>query len=124
MSALKTTIDALAQSFAQSIIVAIRSASLDDILRLPGDAGGGVRPSAASTVDVATRVTRTAAGQKTGRADRIVEYIRAHPGSSGPAARKALGFPSAQWATYVARAIKAGRLRRVGERRKARYWAV
>jgi hypothetical protein len=53
-----------------------------------------------------------------------VSYIKSHPGTLGQNARKALGFPRSQWHTYISRAIKSGKLRREGDRRGTKYWAV
>ena len=54
----------------------------------------------------------------------IVRYFAEHPGSTGAQAREALGFAAGQWATYVARTLHAGQLRREGAGREARYWAA
>jgi hypothetical protein len=130
MPNLSQQLEALATSFATEVLRAIRSASLTDIMaetaaaqpspvkRGPGRPKGPPRP-------VKNRRQQQLKKVKTASVvSLIVDYVRAHPGTSGEAARKALGVPATRWNRAVPQALAEKKIRRVGKKRGTKYWTV
>ncbi len=141
---LRTTVNALADAFADAVIEAIQATSLADILdvQLPE---APARPAPRHPRAAARRTNATPASQTVppsgtpaspepthhgppqGTAedvDKIIKYFRSHPGVTGEDARKALGLVKNRWNTCVSRAAKRGQVRKEGEKRRTRYWAT
>ena len=133
-NALVAEIEALSRTFAMSIVDAMKRASLADILGASGSPGaaapakrGPGRPNGVTTNEVPTkrRPGRPSKNEnQTPRLDLVVAYVKSHPGSKPEAIRTALDIPQQQWGTYAARALKTGKLRKEGEKRATKYWAV
>jgi hypothetical protein len=132
-NALQKQIEAAAAEFARGVIQAIRRASLDDLQAEAGATPTKRAPERSPKTPEMWRGLPLHRGpgrppkdsDLTGsRINLIVSYVKSHPGTSGQDARKALGFPKPQWSTYVARAVKAGKLTKKGDRRAMKYWAV
>jgi hypothetical protein len=128
-NALEAELEAITKTFVTAVVAAMRRASLTDILGVsegqPAKRGRGRppgsknKPGTPSPTPEASAITITAP-----RPGLIVAYVKSHPGTSGEEARAALGIPKPQWGTYVARALKGGQLRREGQKRATKYWAV
>jgi hypothetical protein len=149
-NALRATIHQLTQTFATSIVAALRASNLADILslseearpapRAPGDRARARGPSAKKP----GRAKRTSAkrGAETGGGeavkasdgphigngssprDVILAHFRTHPGDTGEAARKKIGMARGQWSYTIGALMETGALRREGEKRATKYWAV
>jgi hypothetical protein len=124
-STLHESISALAAQFASLVVAAIRASSVEDIVGL---AGASIPPKATHAAPTTGRPR--AVGQRPSREglaspmSLIVKYVRSHPGTTGEAARKALGFGKEKWSYYVRKAIAGKGLRKGGQRRATRYWAT
>ncbi len=74
------------------------------------------------------RSTASAAGRPSGdveaAAARILDHIQQRPGVLGEDARDALGLARGDWLAGVAKLALAGKLRKDGDRRAARYFVV
>jgi hypothetical protein len=132
---LKSAIDQLAAKFAQEIVAALRTGSLDQIVELAGDGrrevgapsphstGTAGRTAAPPTAASPTRVrsnARSRAGKPSASnlAARIAEHVEANPGLTGEVVRAALGVDRPRWS----KAVATGKVRREGEKRAAKYW--
>jgi hypothetical protein len=151
-NALRTQIHQFAAQFAAAVLTAVRGASLEDILaettagapsrsaasgnaptkgkRGRGRPKGSKNKSSAAKHAVASakaaprKVGRPAKTNTAGIVESIVAYVRQHPATSGEAARKSLGIDRNKWSPSVAKAIESKKLRKQGERRSTKYWAV
>ncbi len=114
-NALRDELSALAATFAAGVVAAIRAANVDD-------------SSAVSRIveraNLHAHVTRVAQETVAERMALIVKYMKSHPGTTGEAARKALGLPKHTWSTMAAKAVAQGKLRKEGNRRSTKYWAA
>ena len=115
-NALVDELETITKTFVTAIVAAMRRASLKDILSAGKEAPA--RPTRAP------RLPRHTPEGNAARSKVLVNYIKSHPGTLGQDARRALGFPRSQWHTYISRAIKSGKLRKEGDRRGTKYWAV
>jgi len=129
-NALVDELESITTKFVHAIVSAMRKASLADILgaeeQAPARRGPG-RPKGSVLKLAGPQSPAAAAGAGSSAAPRpelILAYMKSHPGTSGEAARAALGIPRGQWGTYVARALKGGKLRKEGQKRATRYWAT
>jgi hypothetical protein len=147
-SSLREHINHLASSFANSVLQAIRSASIDDLL---AESSGGIRrpggraaPRAArasvSVVEVervapavapaaprgrrrAGRLARRNAGDIQNVIDRIVGLLRAAPkGLRAEEIRTRLGMQSKELPRPLKEAVDAGRLGKSGQKRATTYF--
>jgi hypothetical protein len=135
-NALRTQLDTLAATLTDAILTAVQSSgSLADILLDTPDApkrGPGrprkTAPAISNHVPPPKAVAGTTGGQTAvdgaSTIDLIIKYLRSHPGSSGEATRKTLGITKPRWSKAAARAVASGKLRKEGERRSTKYWAV
>jgi hypothetical protein len=132
-NALRTELEALASTFATAIVETIRSSSLAEILdvNVPQETPAPRSPRG-STTKGTERSTSPRPGRPLGSTSHdtgatvelLVKYLRSHPGSPGEEARKSLGLLKHTWNARVSRAIKEGKVRKEGELRSTRYWAV
>jgi hypothetical protein len=147
-NALRTQIHQFAAQFAAAVLTAVRGASLEDILAettagapsrsaapTKGKRGRGrpkgsknrspaAKHAVASAKAAPRKVGRPAKTNTAGIVESIVAYVRQHPATSGEAARKSLGIDRNKWSPSVAKAIESKKLRKQGERRSTKYWAV
>jgi hypothetical protein len=134
-NALRTQLDAFATTLTDAILTAVRAGSLADIVMdAPGTPrrGPGRPRNATSVIANHAPASKPVAGTTDGQTavdaastiDLIVKYLRSHPGTSGELTRKALGIARPRWSKAAARAVAAGKLRKEGERRSTKYWAV
>jgi hypothetical protein len=139
-SSLRGKLDELASSFANDVLHAIRSASIEDLLA--ETTGGGHRvasrgaarkvssPSAPSTPAPAAgrrrrggRLARRSAGDIAGVVDRIVGLLEASPkGLRAEQIRQKLGFQSKELPRPLKEAVDAGRLGKSGQKRATTYF--
>jgi hypothetical protein len=139
-SSLRSKLDELASSFANDVLHAIRSASIEDLLA--ESTGGGHRVASRG---VARRVTsapatgaaapaagrrrrggrlgRRSAGDIAGVVDRIVGLVKASPkGLRAEQIRQKLGFQSKELPRPLKEAVDAGRLGKSGQKRATTYF--
>jgi hypothetical protein len=132
---LQQTLNGLAATFVASIIESIRASSLEDVGRDAPVAAAAPASRAPRPPRATERLKpRTGPAAPSGRrsgprntakdAATIVAYLRSHPGSSGEAARHALGLEKNRWNTCVYRALRDGQIKKRGDRRSTKYWAV
>jgi hypothetical protein len=114
-NALRDGLNALAATFAAGVVAALRAANVEDVSAVSGILQAANLPA---------HVTRVAHETVAERMALIVKYMKSHPGTTGEAARKALGLPKHTWSNMAAKAVAQGRLRKEGDRRATRYWAV
>ncbi|HEY3818693.1 MAG TPA: hypothetical protein VGL81_16090 [Polyangiaceae bacterium] len=140
-STLRNRLDELASSFANDVLHAIGSASIDDLLS--ESAGGGRRGAArrepparsvgrggAPGLSAAPagrrrggRLARRSAGDIAGVVDRIVDLLRASPkGLRAEQIRQKLGFQSKELPRPLKEAVDAGRLGKSGQKRATTYF--
>jgi hypothetical protein len=135
MSTLKSTIEALANEFAMSIIGALRAASIDDISHVTGHgtrqgrpARGGVEANGA--LPLGKRGGRN--GKRLGRRsledigrmiDSIVELLGKHPGGMrAEQLRDALHCQAKELPRPLADGLTSGRLKKTGQKRATTYF--
>ncbi len=128
MSNLRSTIQTLAARFAESVIEALRSASLDEITGVTGGGGRG-RPRAA-TESAPTRGRRAGGGRLARRSaddiqtmvQSIVDLVAKHPdGLRAEQIRAALGVDAKELPRPLAEAVSAGVLTKTGQKRATTY---
>lgn len=138
MTSLKTTIEQLAKSFADGVLTAIRTASLEDILAESGR--GGSRAAAAALVSrgAAGRAAPPAPAKrgKGGRLARrspeqlaeVVSSIvaaleKAKSGLRSEELQKVLGLSKKEITGPINEALAGKKIRKTGERRSTTYFA-
>ncbi len=136
-SSLRRNLDELASSFANDVLRAIRSASIEELLA--ESMGGGRRAAARSVAAVSSpaaprasaaggrrragRLARRSAGDITGVVDRIVGLLRASPkGLRAEQIRQKLGFQSKELPRPLKEAVDTGRLGKSGQKRATTYF--
>jgi hypothetical protein len=142
-SSLRSQLDELASSFANDVLHAIRSASIEDLLA--EQTGGGRRvasrraaavrsvPSAPAPRAAAApaaggrrragRLARRSAGDIAGVVESIVGLLRASPkGLRAEQIRQKLGFQSKELPRPLKEAVDAGRLGKSGQKRATTYF--
>jgi len=142
-SSLRSKLDELASSFANDVLHAIRSASIEDLLA--ESTGGGERrvasrkgtsmrsaPSAVAPRAAAVpssrrrrggRLARRSAGDIAGVIDRIVGLLKASPkGLRAEQIRQKLGFQAKELPRPLGEAVGAGRLGKSGQKRATTYF--
>jgi hypothetical protein len=138
MSTLKTSIESLANEFVTGILVAIRGASLEEVLgtagstrRGPGRPRGSV--SSRSTARAAAPARRPRTGKRirrstkdiAGVAERIVAFVTKHAkGVRSEQIRKELGIAKNAWMKPLEMALSSKKLRKTGEKRSTTYFAA
>lgn len=130
MANLRTTIESLASQFAVSLMEALRTASIDELVELTGSrrrAGGEVIAAAAP------RAARKTKGGRLGRRspdeigamiDSIVALVGKSPeGLRAEQIREALACEAKELPRPLADAVTAGRLTKTGQKRATTYFA-
>ena len=131
MSNLRQTIEAQAVQFANAIVQALRSASLDELVSITS--GGGRAPSprapATKTTVAAPKVTKKAG--RLGRRsptdiartlDNIVAVLTAHPeGLRAEQIKAALNLDTREVPRPIAEGLKSGVLKKSGQKRATVY---
>jgi hypothetical protein len=129
MSDLRSSIHALAQSFASGVLQAIRSSSLEEILgtnsapkrgpgRPPSKRGPG-RPRGSSSKRLARRSTK----DLTAVANSIVALVKKHPkGLRGEQIRAELRIAKNEWMRPLGLALDSKKLTKKGEKRATTYF--
>jgi hypothetical protein len=142
MTNLRNTIEALASQFAASILGALRSASIDELVDVAGTGGaprrGPGRPRAADRdgADVAAtsaprrrpgrggRLGRRSAGDITRMIESIVSVLsKAASGLRAEQIREALGVEAKELPRPLAEAIAGGLITKTGQKRATTYFA-
>jgi hypothetical protein len=130
MPNLNSSIQSLAESFAASVIQAIRTASLADVLaetsgpkRGPGrppSKPGPLRPAHFSS----KRLARRSADDIAAMADTIVALVKKHPkGLRAEQIRAELGIDKREWMRPLDAALESKKLAKKGEKRATTYFA-
>ena len=151
MSNLRSTIETLASQFASSVLEALRSASIDELVNVAGSsssssAGGGAvrrgpgRPRAAAAAaaaaveaDGGAPRSRRGRGGRLGRRSagdisRMIELIvgalqKAGEGLRAEQIRETLGVEAKELPRPLAEAISSGRITKSGQKRATTYYA-
>jgi hypothetical protein len=130
ISTLHATIQNLASQFAQGVLDAIRSASLDDILTETG--GGGrrarasvaVSPSAAAVRRRGDRLPRRSASDIAETVDAIVALLASKPqGLRAEKIRAELGLEAKELPRPISEALRSHRITKKGQKRATTYFA-
>ena len=139
MSNLRSTIEALASQFASSVLEALRSASIDELVDVAGTAGGARRgagrPRAAAAAPEAEsaprrrgrggRLGRRSAGDITRMIDSIVGALqKSGEGLRAEQIREMLGVEAKELPRPLAEAISTGRITKTGQKRATTYFAA
>ena len=130
MTDLNSSIQSLAESFATSVIQAIRASSLADILqetsgakRGPGHPvsnGGPTRPARSSSKRLARRSEKDIAAV----ADTIVAFVKKRKdGRRAEQIRAELGIDKREWMRPLEAALESKKLAKKGEKRATTYFA-
>jgi hypothetical protein len=130
MNDLKKTIEDLASDFAMSIIGALRSASLGELIALAGPRARVARVGRPAVAEAGTR--RRGRGGRLGRRsasdigrmiDDIVSLLQQHPGGlRAEQIRKALGVEAKELPRPLTEGVNSGRLRKEGQKRATTYF--
>jgi hypothetical protein len=138
---LHAKIDAIAKTFAASIIAAIRAGTLNDLLaQSQAGTGGreGLRPSTKATAAKHTRTAspkRTAARTVPGRLprrsaadvarvlDQVVALVKKRPGLRAEAIRVQLGLDVREVPRVLTEGLETKRLTKKGQKRATEYFA-
>jgi len=147
MSNLRSTIEALASQFASSVLGALRSASIDELVNVAGAGGGGGavrrgpgRPrAAAAATAVAVEAESASPRGRRGRGGRLgrrsaddisamIESIvgalqKAGSGQRAEQIRETLGVEAKELPRPLAEAISTGRITKTGQKRATTYFA-
>lgn len=127
MSNLRNTLEALAARFAESVIDALRSASLEEITGVTSGARGA-RPRAAATETSAKkrggggRLARRTADDIQGMVQTIVDLVAKHEGGlRAEQIRASLGVDAKELPRPLAEAVASGALTKSGQKRATTY---
>ena len=144
MSNLRSTIEALASQFASSVLEALRSASIDELVNVAGAGGGGAtrrgpgRPRAAAAAEAESapsgaprgrrgrggRLGRRTAGDISKMIESIVGALqKAGAGLRAEQFRETLGVEAKELPRPLAEAISSGRITKTGQKRATTYFA-
>jgi hypothetical protein len=143
MSNLRSTIESLASQFASSVLEALRSASIDELVNVAGSGGGAVRrgpgrpraaaAEAAESAPSAGLRGRRGRGGRLGRRTagdiaRMIESIvgalqKSGDGLRAEQIREVLGVEAKELPRPLAEAIASGRITKSGQKRATTYFA-
>jgi hypothetical protein len=143
MSNLRNTIETLATHFAASVLDALRSASIDELVDVAGTGGatrrGPGRPRSAERDAAANGAASSAPRRRAGRGGRLgrrtasditrmIESIvsvltKAGAGMRAEQIREALGVEAKELPRPLAEAISGGRITKSGQKRATTYFA-
>jgi hypothetical protein len=137
-SSLRSKLGELASSFANDVLDAIRSASIEDLVAESSSSAGrrapaaraaavhrapAVRPAAAGGRRRDGRLARRSAGDIAGFIDRIVNLVKASPkGLRAEQIRRGLGVQAKELPRPLKEAVDAGRLGKSGQKRATTYF--
>jgi hypothetical protein len=136
-SSLRSKLGELASSFANDVLAAIRSASIEDLLSESSSAGRrapaartaavhhapAVRPAAAGGGRRGGRLMRRSAADIAGFIDRIVDLVKASPkGLRAEQIREGLGVQAKELPRPLKEAVDGGRLGKSGQKRATTYF--
>ncbi len=126
-SSLHSKLTDLAASFADSVVEAIRSASLDELLSESRAPGGRGRPRAAAPRAAQTksgRLARRSADDIAAVLDKVVMAVKKHKGGlRAEQIRDELGLQSKELPRVLTEGLKSRKLRKVGRKRATTYFA-
>jgi hypothetical protein len=131
MPTLQSQIQAFADTFANSLMQALRTTSLDEIL---AHTGGGHAPRKAAPAAKApakaaggarkARLPRRNLGDIENVAAQIVAFVAKHPsGARAETIRTGLGLDIREWPKPLAAALAGNKLRKTGAKRSTTYFA-
>jgi hypothetical protein len=124
---LQKSIEEQAVQFAQAIIAALRTASIDELVGFTGSRAPRATSGAPVAAPRATRLrggrlARRSADDIAGALDRIVAVLTAHPeGMRAEAIRAELGLDAKELPRPVAEGLATGRLTKRGQKRATTY---
>ncbi|HSO36937.1 MAG TPA: hypothetical protein VLT33_30645 [Labilithrix sp.] len=141
MSNLRSTIEALASQFASSVLEALRSASIDELVDVAGSSGGARRgpgrpraSASAPSPEAESGPRRRGRGGRLGRRSagditRMIESIvgalqKASAGLRAEQIRETLGVEAKELPRPLAEAISTGRITKSGQKRATTYFAA
>jgi hypothetical protein len=129
MANLKSTIEDLAAEFAMSIVGALRTASIDELLSLGASRARGGRVTLPSTEGVARprgrggRLGRRSTADIGRMLDGIVELLGKHPeGLRAEQIREALACQAKELPRPLADGLREGRITKTGQKRATTYF--
>ena len=128
MSDLRSSIHALVQSFASSVLQAIHSSPLEEILGAHTAAKRGPGRPAGKRGPGRPRGSRSKRARRTAKditavADSIVALVKNHPkGLRGEQIRAELGIAKNHWMKPLGMALDSKKLRKKGEKRATTYF--
>ena len=138
MSNLRNTIEGLASQFAASVLEALRSASIDELVDVAGSSSNGARrgrPRAAESDASSSAAPRRRAGRggrlgrrTAGDITRMIESIvdvlsKGGQGMRAEQIRESLGVEAKELPRPLAEAISSGRITKTGQKRATTYFA-
>jgi hypothetical protein len=127
MGNLRTTIERLASDFAGSVIEALRSASIDELMELTNHrrrAPEASAPASRARRGKGGRLGRRSPTEIASMVDSIVSLLQKHPdGLRAEQIREALGCEAKELPRPLADGVEAGRLTKTGQKRATTYFA-
>jgi hypothetical protein len=130
MSTLRDSIHDLAQSFATSVLEAIRGASLEDILAGSGGGKRGPRPAASKAggarakAPASRRLSRRSPADISGLSEKIVTLVKGSKGGlRAEQIRAQLNIAKNEWMRPLELALSSKKLTKKGEKRATTYYA-
>jgi hypothetical protein len=114
----------LTANFATTLILAVKRAALEEVARVVAEAEAESRSGRKSP---RKRAPSSAPEKPRGRgkgavSDRLLDYVREHPGERSENVRAALGVTRSQMQVLVKKLLADGKLRGEGNRRATRYF--
>lgn len=138
MSSLRNTIESLASEFAASVLDALRSASIDELVDVAGrgtagrrgpgrprsDAGDSAAAASPKRRGRGGRLGRRSAGDITRMIESIVDVLtKSASGLRAEQIRETLGVEAKELPRPLAEAISSGRITKSGQKRATTYFA-
>jgi hypothetical protein len=127
MRSFEEELGSLTASFAGSLILAVKRAALEEVARVVAEieaenAAPRTRRAALSRQE-ASPPPSTAQSRRGRSADeRLLEYVKGHPGERSEKVRAALGFSRSEMQALVKKLLAVGKLKGEGDRRATRYF--
>jgi len=107
----------LTAGFAAELVLAVKRAALEEVARVMKE----VEAQAPEVAPPAPRSKRTAVRGGT-ISERILDFVRRHPGERSETVRAGLGISRAHMQSAVKKLVQNGQLTSKGERRATRYF--
>ncbi len=125
MSSLRQTINAEAARFAQAIVEALRSSSLDELMSIAGSTPRSGSASAKTTPKIRNgRLGRHSAGDIDQTLSRILDLLGNHPeGLRAEQIKASLGLDKREMPRPIASGLASGALSKSGQKRATVYFA-